>query len=174
MTKPTLPPGPEMDALVAEKVMGVEPKKVFIATNDGGRSAAITSDSFWGGEHDLAKWIKEHPGYVLGEWKSYPQYSTKIEDAWLVVEKLGIHTVMEIDPRETPKVTVGMGNGATAGVITKAETLSHAICLAALKAVKMTKSYTTLCCNFRFIGMNHSPEKDGVCRHCGKVYRGEK
>lgn len=26
--------------------------------------------------------------------------------------------------------------------------------------------YYTMCCNFRFIGMNHSPEWEGKCRHC--------
>lgn len=34
--------------------------------------------------------------------------------------------------------------------------------------------YFTKCCNFRFIGTNHSPEKDGICRNCGKKWEGEK
>ena len=34
--------------------------------------------------------------------------------------------------------------------------------------------YYTKCCNFRFIGMNHSPEFNGICRNCGGEYIGEK
>jgi hypothetical protein len=33
--------------------------------------------------------------------------------------------------------------------------------------------YLTKCCGFKFIGMNHSPEFKGKCRHCGKNYEGE-
>jgi len=31
-------------------------------------------------------------------------------------------------------------------------------------------AYITTCCGLVFIGMNHSPEKDGVCRNCGKEF----
>ena len=33
--------------------------------------------------------------------------------------------------------------------------------------------FWTLCCNFKFIGMNHSPEFQGNCRHCMQLYMGE-
>lgn len=34
-------------------------------------------------------------------------------------------------------------------------------------------TYITKCCGFRFIGKNHSPEHNGICRNCGKPYEGE-
>ncbi len=37
-----------------------------------------------------------------------------------------------------------------------------------LEGAEMT--YITTCCKFKFIGLNHSPEQDGVCRNCGGVY----
>ena len=36
----------------------------------------------------------------------------------------------------------------------------------------MSEIYYTKCCNFKFYGMNHSPEKDGVCRNCGNIWEG--
>jgi len=33
--------------------------------------------------------------------------------------------------------------------------------------------FLTRCCKFRFIGLNHSPEYEWICRHCGNGYLGE-
>lgn len=36
------------------------------------------------------------------------------------------------------------------------------------------RQFKTLCCDFPFIGMNHCPEYNGMCRHCKKPYEGER
>ncbi len=33
--------------------------------------------------------------------------------------------------------------------------------------------YKTICCSFKFWGLNHSPEFKGKCRNCGRDYVGE-
>jgi hypothetical protein len=38
----------------------------------------------------------------------------------------------------------------------------------------VTVVYLTLCCGFKFFGMNHTPEWEGKCRRCGGEYVGEK
>lgn len=62
--------GREMDALIAQKVMGFK-----VIKNDG------TFPEQWKGESHLIK-MKD------GDLALVPYYSTKIEDAWLVVEKM--------------------------------------------------------------------------------------
>lgn len=107
-------PGRELDALVAEKVMGW---KLFHGGIDGpnGEPGCIDSNQ-----------IEKH-------FKELPHYSTSIADAWKVVDKLdlfrawvltkylGYYTVEEVD-RD--------GFGET---ISKGESAPHTICLAALK-----------------------------------------
>ena len=34
------------------------------------------------------------------------------------------------------------------------------------------RSFRTVCCDFKFVGMNHSPERNGVCRHCNGQWKG--
>ncbi len=36
----------------------------------------------------------------------------------------------------------------------------------------MSTVYYTKCCDFMFIGKNHSPEYEGKCRHCGAIWEG--
>jgi len=38
----------------------------------------------------------------------------------------------------------------------------------------MSKQYRAVCCDYYFIGMNHSPELEGKCRHCGVEWPGER
>lgn len=141
--------GPELDALVAEKVMGIKPKKILIATNDGGKSAAAIEDPINGPfytQSDIWNWVQETPGYKLGEWLQYPPYSTSIEAAWEVVERLkaheyyvgfwlsdryGDHTCPDDDSGPWyAAFCIGFGVESASG-----ETVAHAIALAALKAV---------------------------------------
>ena len=108
-------PGRELDALIAEKVMGLDPP---MAQPSGRRIKG-----FW------------------SEWDGLPHYSTSIEAAWEVVEKikdLREHETfhiewtgcnweagyMQYESYEPPSHDVVVG-----------ETPAHAICLAALKAV---------------------------------------
>lgn len=37
-----------------------------------------------------------------------------------------------------------------------------------------SRLYRTRCCDFEFIGMNHSPELNGVCRNCKGQWKGER
>ena len=37
----------------------------------------------------------------------------------------------------------------------------------------MLKIYKTICCDLIFIGMNHSPEENGICRNCNGQFRYE-
>lgn len=34
--------------------------------------------------------------------------------------------------------------------------------------------YKSNCCDFRFVGMNHSPELNDMCRNCGGQWKGER
>jgi len=79
-----LPAGAELDQLVAEAI-GVEPDIVWIASNDGGKSACADVDPRhgpWYTKRQLADWLKErhsrgtHGGYELLAWKRYRSYST--------------------------------------------------------------------------------------------------
>jgi hypothetical protein len=36
----------------------------------------------------------------------------------------------------------------------------------------MSQEYYTKCCGMMFIGENHSPEMNGICRNCGLPWEG--
>ncbi len=103
----------EIDALVAEKVMGWELS--WLGTDWREETNANTH------HHKRSK------GDFLP--------STNIQDAWLVVEKLKVEYWIEINVGE--KYLCDIGKYGIPGTIVQieAETASLAICLAALKAV---------------------------------------
>jgi hypothetical protein len=107
-----LPAGRALDAVVAEGVMGL---KLGPAPMSG--SFKITCVRV--GDR---------------EWRSLPYYSTDIAAAWPVLEKLREN--QNIDIHEYSEgwevVLIGPGSHAVTG---QADTASHAICLAALRAV---------------------------------------
>lgn len=114
-----LKPGPELDALVAEKVMRWTP--VEHPDKLAGQTGAFYPIKFGGG-------IYREPG---GPWSP----STDIRDAWEVVEKMlsegrsiTLQALEEGDPERWWDVSV---DEAVAEKISA----PHAICLAALKAV---------------------------------------
>lgn len=107
-------PGRELDALVAEKVMGLTSSEVEIHRQ------------FW----------------LDGCFSNLPHYSTDIAAAWEVVEKLTSkkqpHFQLSLcdSYTENPKWCAEFDlDRPFKRVIAKAETAPHAICLAALKAV---------------------------------------
>jgi hypothetical protein len=123
-----LNPGRELDALIAEKVMGLRVTWEDSQEEDGKDDPYILDDN---GNY---------------KWSSYvPYYSTSIQDAWLVVGKmreLGFYySVGSIIG--SPATGVGITELHAAGFGIKhapfetvqADTAPHAICLAALKAV---------------------------------------
>lgn len=137
-------PGRELDALIAEKVMGIEvvihPERYLLIAGDGG--------DFFGKNfvttilcHNQT-FEKHSPGKTI---KILPYYSTNIPDAWAVVEKLRSLNggdvgefrltwsghkkdgyVFRIWENDLPQVDLKDFEG---------ESAPHAICLAALKAM---------------------------------------
>lgn len=106
--------GREMDALVAEKVMGWE--KVH-------NNPVVWGDSWYGIDGDALMRL--------------PHYSTDIAAAWQVVEKVIAGDEYEIgfeNGQHYAKLGSAKGGYAWAGQAT-GTTAPHAICLAALKAV---------------------------------------
>jgi hypothetical protein len=109
-----LKPGRELDALVAEKVMGllvIEPLRLYY------RHPTVTDE--------------------------IPEYSTEIAAAWEVVEKIKTQVKAETDSRDFTimyvdnKWLVGWALEYDGGMdkLVSADTAPHAICLAALKVV---------------------------------------
>lgn len=104
-------PGRELDALVAEKVMGWGPESPGVLQ---------------------AKGFKQDP---------YPPFSTSIADAWRVADKLyqlGWSLTIEManwSAVEVKLVDVSRDLIRDNVYITEAESAPHAICLAALKVV---------------------------------------
>lgn len=105
-----LPPGRELDALVAEKVMG----------------ATIARDGslIW----------ESRPEGSLAPWGRLRNYSTSIVDAWRVVEWLGqeweVVDLRYVRHMNKWAVMKPVGNAMASVVVAK--TAPHAICLAAL------------------------------------------
>lgn len=133
-------PSPDLDQIIGERITLIQPKVLAIATSDGGKSAAVIEGMapFYC-RQDVIRWLKENPtsGYVLGEWKRYPHYSTDLNEAWKVVEALKsmgfIMRAYKVDHMKEPSLsgyTVHFGKHSAH----KARP-AHAICAAALKAI---------------------------------------
>lgn len=128
----------ELDALVAEKVMGWE----WVKDNPARGPSHYREQRFI----ERAGFAESHPSFIVpaigsepvASWNEPPHYSTKIEGAWMVVEKLSggrsenfsIHRTgdrwsarfRDIESPDKPDFS-------------EADTAPKAICLAALKAV---------------------------------------
>jgi hypothetical protein len=115
-------PGRELDALIAEKVMGIK------------HPITIHRDK------TAYQW-----GSATDEWEFLPEYSTDIAAAWKVVEKLGLCVWPtedakwfafqdRFDSSYGEEYWFGGENFLSRYVI--ADTAPHAICLAALKALE--------------------------------------
>lgn len=115
MSPVTRDAGRELDALVAEKVMGWKP--------------CVTQD---------------HPGWVYfdsgaGGGKIAPAFSTDIAAAWEVVEKLSPRYAIRIlnDATPGPSWCCEMAHGYGNDIEVEAETAPLAICRAALEAIEV-------------------------------------
>jgi hypothetical protein len=110
--------GRELDALVAEKVMG------YRQAEDG-------------------SWFLPGISTGFGLWE-LPEYSTSIADAWLVVEKLKLFKGFCLRQRNDgmwDSVRYGKwADGFDDQIVVGKTTAPHAICLAALKAVGYNES----------------------------------
>jgi hypothetical protein len=113
--------GYELDAVVAEKVMGW--KKVGYSAGGGGFATP-----------DNKRWVFKIPRY--GVTQDIPEFSTRIAAAWTVVEKLqemGFNFAIA-SIRPNPWVASISEENLKWGS-SEAETVPMAICLAALEAV---------------------------------------
>jgi hypothetical protein len=142
----TLPAGQELDALVAERVTKVEPRRVAFATRDGGQSAAFWEDrEGFTTKRDVAEWAQKHD-HQVSEWLEYPRYSEDIAAAFQVVENLkadGWRFVLSSREAYTELWWCGFerpahweSNQSQVGKAT-AETAPLSVCRAALKAVSV-------------------------------------
>lgn len=116
-----LKPGRELDALIAEKVMGLE-----VLSN---------KDCYISGER------KDMSGEITRIASVIPGYSTEIKAAWEVVEKIGSNEQWQIniEYRQDEGYWVFIKERISSGAgtfVADSITAPHAICLAALKAVK--------------------------------------
>lgn len=113
--------GRELDVLVAEKVMG------YIMIDTEAMSPHNSSN-----------------GFTLDVILPLPDYSTDISAAWQVVEKFDYYTLSKIREGEDGSVSiVGFecrvtNFDHTTGLGISMESMSHAICLAALAAVEIS------------------------------------
>lgn len=111
-------PGRELDALVAEKVMGFRVKREDVA------GLAL---------YAIVRWPP-----VPGEWlaRDLPPYSTDIAAAWEVVEKMSVKNGVEIWRHQAGcwVMEIEIGYNANDPIEGHGESAPHAICLAALKA----------------------------------------
>ena len=126
--------GCELDALVAEKVMG----------------------AYWTERENVCRilWNADGVEMVMEEWYEkdwvpstapLPEYSTRIQDAWLVVEKMASEHSYGVEkdnvplPLDKPKYECYFVHDAEDSIYrARADTAPLAICLAALKAVEVT------------------------------------
>lgn len=117
-------PGPELDALVAEKVMGCS-----VVLSDLTGSKVCGCDIKVCGVD-----IRPHSG----GWFGVAPYSTSIEAAWEVAEKVRIGVLLDWEePGEYHATDKPMCHSEGCGPkCATAATAPHAICLAALKAVE--------------------------------------
>jgi hypothetical protein len=121
MTNNTQAPGRDLDVLVATKVMG------WVRLDDG--VDPHTSEPF-------ERWRRSDGSKYSG----IPSYSTSIEAAWEVVEKLHLSLVWNDEGwevyTEDQVVDHELEHG---GFAARERSAPHAICLAALKAVGVLK-----------------------------------
>lgn len=153
MPSSELTAGRELDALIAEKVMGVEPMLSWQVMSLDERSSVLS-----GTKDECERWLESHAklfpisayaGYHVGAWKHHPRYSIDISAAWQVVER-----VRKIIPKQTQtqaysfqlcqlgipgswscSFVVNDGDWSTQARVEGVATAPLAICLAALKAV---------------------------------------
>lgn len=105
-----LPAGRELNALIAERVMGREPDLMWNVFNPDETATCFHAETKRECEEFLADVLKRYPNswmkdHHVGAWKRFPRYSTDIVPAWEVVEKLRsdgwLVTVKSMPPRSS-------------------------------------------------------------------------
>lgn len=138
-----LPPGRELDALIAEKVMGWRREKVpRDARGESGGSDMLVPPFFYQTAYDLPPLGQIHLTYFV------PRYSTEFEVARrALLDKLPDRWLTAFDGRWHIRETLCVTHQGESGEATyetrplaSGETLAHAICLAALKIVEANQT----------------------------------
>jgi hypothetical protein len=112
----TIAPGRELDAFVAEKVMGWT------------RHRRMDGDDV---DYDF-NWVPPQFKGDVAYWRLLPHYSTEIRDAWEVVKES--NAMFELYSNPIRKTWTARFKGPFEGSVT-VETAPHAICVAALRAI---------------------------------------
>jgi len=129
--KTNLPPGRELDALIAEKIMGLHLFKYRHYNISGYMNCEV-----WVTDKKQALENIETIGNVAIDLKSF---STSIEDAWAVVEKVGKRfcLITQEGPLRPNKTKAWFLKDIDLGYpVSYGETAAHAICLAALRTLE--------------------------------------
>jgi hypothetical protein len=144
--------GRELDALIAEKVMGWKPRqsKHGYWNLDGPNGEHFTDidrrDYTAQYDKETGQKVQQAPWWEYF-WDEIPFYSTNIADAWEVVEKLGRWRGFDFmlvmpNPEQTFHLHTyeagwyeATNDGPERRVVSDADTAPLAICIAALKAV---------------------------------------
>ena len=112
-------PGRELDALVAEKVMGW-------------RRVSEGEPYFWPTQKMIDRIKELHPDVLAVDYFPAPLFSADIAAAWQIVEKADW---WQMESVETGEVWVILAINESYSYDATANAAPHAICLAALKAV---------------------------------------
>lgn len=126
--------GRELDALVAEKVMGWERVEgVDINRREGVPEEKLDADRW----HCRRAWFVGNERKACEECGTLPTYSTDIAAAWEAVEKVLPDFLVDLTywHIDSPHVTLYRRNDSSENYSGIAPTAPLAICLAALKAV---------------------------------------
>jgi hypothetical protein len=127
--KTNLPPGRELDALIAEKIMGLHLFKYRHYNISGYMNCEV-----WVTDKKQALENIETIGNVAIDLKSF---STSIEAAWQVVEKVGKRFCLIAQESENLKAKAWFLKDIDLGYpVSYGETAAHAICLAALRTLE--------------------------------------
>lgn len=145
-------PGPELDRLVAEKVMGLVPgvdfgqwpEHAWKKNADGTIDTCASDYEHHNGPmcerccYSYCEHCQDGPDKGVPCVKEPPSYSTFVVRAWEVVEKMcALGFVVQINNDEhctVARIIDKNGDGIASAI---EETAPHAICLAALRAMEM-------------------------------------
>src|SRR5262245_9196319 len=140
-----LEPGRELDALIAEKVMGWKWYVGVANLGSGPKYRYLDEPNEWNPLRPEWDGVTEMPiGHPAAQDSRFPYYSDDISAAWLVVEKLTTTTKQWFHYEQSSTTcTAIFQNDAYEGwdACSEADTVPLAICRAALKAVSAQQEH---------------------------------
>ena len=133
----------ELDAWIAEKVMGDNGVKIWYASKDGGESGSLFSGELIT-RKDVSEFCQRHPEYAVIERVQYPHYTTSPADAMEVLNKClrhaADHNLDAVEMYAEPDgVVVSINDDEGGQIMVKAATTEPAICLFARELFSQPK-----------------------------------